>query len=66
VHGTFAGFTGFSVGVVAGQPVYIPVEVLTTVQEGIGSKPGQRTIDTEKNPNWWRLIASTGQPSFRN
>ena len=65
VHGAFAGFTGFSVGTVAGQIVYIPVELLTTIHEGKGSTPGQRKVDIDNNMNWWRLVASTGQPSFK-
>lgn len=66
VHGAFGGFTGFSVGTVAGQIVYIPVDLMTTTHEGKGSISGQRKVDIEKNMMWWRLVASTGQPSFRN
>lgn len=66
VHGAFAGFTGFSVGSVAGQIVYIPVELMTTMCEGKGAPPGQRKVDIDNNLIWWRLMASTGQPSFIN
>jgi 6-phosphofructokinase 1 len=66
VHGAFAGFTAFSVGTVAGQIVYIPVELMTTMCEGKGSTPGQRKVDVDNNMMWWRLMASTGQPSFKN
>jgi 6-phosphofructokinase 1 len=66
VHGAFAGFTGFSVGTVANQVVYIPVELMTTIHEGKNSTPGQRKVDIDNNMMWWRLVASTGQPSFRN
>ena len=66
VHGAFTGFTGFSVGTVAGQTVYIPVELMTTIHEGKGSIPGQRKVDVDNNMLWWKLVASTGQPSFRN
>lgn len=66
VHGAFAGFTGFSVGTVAGQIVYIPVELMTTICEGKGSSPGQRKVDVDNNLMWWRLMASTGQPSLIN
>ena len=66
VHGAFGGFTGFSVGTVASQIVLIPVELMTTMHEGKGSTPGQRKVDIDNNMMWWRLMASTGQPSFRN
>ena len=66
VHGAFAGFTGFSVGTVAGQLAMIPVDLLTKVCEGKNAIPGQRRIDVQSNLNWWRLMASTGQPRFRN
>jgi 6-phosphofructokinase 1 len=66
VHGAFAGFTGFSVGSVAGQIALIPVELMTQTCEGTGAPPGQRRVDVKNNLMWWRLVASTGQPSFRN
>ena len=66
VHGAFGGFTGFSVGTVAGQIVYIPVDLMTTTHEGKGSISGQRKVDIDNNMTWWRLVASTGQPAFRN
>jgi 6-phosphofructokinase 1 len=66
VHGAFTGFTGFSVGTVSGQAVYIPVSLLTSICEGKSAIPGQRKVDTERDLNWWRLMASTGQPSFRS
>ena len=66
VHGAFAGYTGFSVGTVAGQIVYIPVDLMTTTHEGKGSISGQRKVDIDNNMMWWRLVASTGQPGFRN
>jgi 6-phosphofructokinase 1 len=66
VHGAFAGFTGFSVGSVAGQVALIPVELMTQTCEGTGAPPGQRRFDVKNNLMWRRLVASTGQPSFRN
>lgn len=66
VHGTFAGFTGFSVGMVTGQVVFIPIDMIITVKEGNNATAGQRRVDLEENPLWWRLMANTGQPSFRN
>ena len=66
VHGAFAGFTAFSVGTVASQIVYIPVDLLSTICEGKGSTPGQRKVDIDNSMMWWRLMASTGQPSFKN
>jgi len=66
VHGLFAGFTGFTVGTVGGHPVYIPIDHLSEVKEGKDAKKGQRRVDIEGDMMWWRLMASTGQPSFRN
>ncbi|OMJ76371.1 hypothetical protein SteCoe_24272 [Stentor coeruleus] len=66
VHGAFAGFTGFSVGTVASQIVYVPVELMTSINEGKGANPGQRKVDVDNNMMWWRLMASTGQPSFKS
>ncbi|CAG9328983.1 unnamed protein product [Blepharisma stoltei] len=66
VHGTFAGFTGFSVGCVAGTPCFIPIDLMISTREGKNSLPGQRRVDLEGNYMWWRLMASTGQPSFIN
>ena len=52
VHGTMAGYTGFTVGVVRGALVFIPVEVLN-------SEPVRRL--KQKDPDFQRLLASTGQ-----
>lgn len=64
VHGAFAGFTGFSVGTVGGHSCFIPIRTLTSKKEGFEAKPGQRRVDPSNNLNWWRLLASTGQPIF--
>ncbi|CAG9316100.1 unnamed protein product [Blepharisma stoltei] len=66
VHGTFAGFTGFSVGNVTGQAVFIPIDLLISIKEGKDAKEGQRRVDIDENMMWWRLMANTGQPSFIN
>lgn len=66
IHGTFAGFTGFSTGNVGGQPVFIPIDMMIATKEGKNAWPGQRRVDLEDNMMWWRLMASTGQPSFIN
>ncbi len=57
MHSAFAGFTNFTSGVVNGHPVIIPVEYITSL--------GMRTIDTETDMDYLSLLASTGQPSFR-
>jgi len=66
VHGLFAGFTGFTVGTVGGRTAYIPIDYLVNTSEGKDSKSGQRKVDVDGDMMWWRLMASTGQPSFRN
>lgn len=66
VHGSFAGFTGFSVGLVSNQIAYLPVDLMTKIYEGKNASPGQRKVDVDNNMMWWKLMSSTGQPSFRN
>ena len=54
VHGAMAGYTGFSVGLVNNEPVYIPIPQL------VATSP--RSMD----PNgtvWSRIRAMTGQPN---
>ena len=63
-HGAFAGYTAFTVGTIAGASVLIPVQTITQAKEGKDAMPGQRRVDPERNIMWWRLMASTGQPSF--
>jgi 6-phosphofructokinase 1 len=64
VHGAFAGFTGFATGIVGGQSCFIPIKTLTSRHEGFEAKAGQRRVDPEHSAEWWRLMASTGQPVF--
>ncbi len=52
VHGTIAGYTGFTVGVVRGALVFIPVELLNETKV--------RRIQ-QNDPDFQRLLASTGQ-----
>jgi len=54
VHGTMAGFTGFSAGMVSTNYVYIPItEVI---------KAGPRKVDPH-GQMWYRLVTSTQQPA---
>jgi 6-phosphofructokinase 1 len=55
VHGAMAGFTNFTCGIVRGVTAFIPIKEITESHEAVIT-PGNR--------NWWRLVASTGQPSF--
>ena len=52
-----AGFTNFTSGFVNNKPVLIPVDYMTSL--------GMRTIDTEMDVEYLSLLASTGQPSFK-
>lgn len=54
VHGTMAGFTGFSVGLVNNQVVYIPIPQL------VAASPRQLDPHGE---TWQRVISMTGQPN---
>eukprot|EP01017_Pseudomicrothorax_dubius_P000673 TRINITY_DN0_c2357_g1_i1.p1 TRINITY_DN0_c2357_g1~~TRINITY_DN0_c2357_g1_i1.p1 ORF type:complete len:101 (+),score=23.18 TRINITY_DN0_c2357_g1_i1:23-325(+) len=56
VHGLFAGFTGFSIGLINGRTVMLPLSEITREL---------RKISKSSRP-WQRLLASTGQPSFLN
>ena len=64
VHGAFAGYTAFTVGLVGGRSGLIPVKTITEAMEGKNAVPGQRRVDPERDIMWWRLMASTGQPNF--
>ena len=57
-HGLMAGFTGFSVGHVNNNLVFIPL------QEIISNKYTNTIQSNDRH--WQRLLASTGQPSFLN
>ncbi|KAI5670291.1 hypothetical protein M9H77_10655 [Catharanthus roseus] len=54
VHGTMAGFTGFTVGPVNSRFAYIPINRVTETQN----------IVKLTDRMWARLLASTNQPSF--
>uniref|UniRef100_A0A7S1CPR1 Phosphofructokinase domain-containing protein n=1 Tax=Bicosoecida sp. CB-2014 TaxID=1486930 RepID=A0A7S1CPR1_9STRA len=55
VHGAFAGYTGFTVGQVAGQTVWIPISAVAQ----------SRTCRVStKSRLYARLLGSTGQPSY--
>lgn len=56
VHGTMSGFSGFCTALVNNKSCYIPVDLLTQ---------GNKKIQP-KSRKWQRLLAATGQPSFRN
>jgi len=58
VHGAFAGFTGFTSGVVNLKGVFIPIDYLNTL--------GSRTLDPTTNSDYLYMMGSTGQPKFRN
>ena len=57
-HGLMAGFTGFSVGHVNNQTVFIPIDEIVSKTYANKILPYDRS--------WQRLLASTGQPSFIN
>lgn len=54
VHGAMAGITGFSVGLVNGKVVYLPIPQL------VASSP--RSMDPQ-GTTWERILAMTGQPN---
>ncbi|KAG2699598.1 hypothetical protein I3760_07G198800 [Carya illinoinensis] len=54
VHGTMAGYTGFTSGLVNGRQTYIPFNRVTERQN--------KVVITDRM--WARLLASTNQPSF--
>ncbi|KAI4316075.1 hypothetical protein L6164_024092 [Bauhinia variegata] len=56
VHGTMAGYTGFTVGLVNGRQTYIPFNRITERQNQV--------VITDRM--WARLLSSTNQPSFMN
>ena len=56
VHGAMAGYTCFSCGLVNGVTSYLPVEIVAT---GGPAKLKEGSI------MWQRMLASSGQPSFR-
>lgn len=55
VHGAFAGLTGFTVGPVNGRHAWLPITQVTK----------QSSQVNPKDRMWARLLASTGQPSFK-
>lgn len=58
VHGTFAGFTGFTSGVVNLKGCIIPINYLNDV--------GLKKIDPKHSSDYFYLIGSTGQPAFKS
>eukprot|EP00871_Galdieria_phlegrea_P001173 jgi/Galph1/2056/GphlegSOOS_G759.1 len=54
VHGSFAGYTGFTVGPVNGRHAYIPMKDIVK---------SQKQVDL-RDRMWSRLVNSTGQPDF--
>ncbi|KAJ8464773.1 hypothetical protein OPV22_027325 [Ensete ventricosum] len=56
LHGTMAGYTGFTVGPVNGRHAYIPFHRITEKQN--------KVVITDRM--WARLLSSTNQPSFIN
>ncbi|KAE8677151.1 ATP-dependent 6-phosphofructokinase 1 [Hibiscus syriacus] len=54
VHGTMAGYTGFTCGLVHGRHTYIPFNRITEKQN--------KVVITDRM--WARLLSSTNQPSF--
>ncbi len=58
MHSAFAGFTNFTSGVINNHPVIIPVDFISSL--------GMRTIDTEIDMDYLSMLASTGQPSFKD
>ncbi|EKX45877.1 hypothetical protein GUITHDRAFT_163159 [Guillardia theta CCMP2712] len=54
VHGAFAGFTGFTVGLVNSRTVYIPMRLISS---------GTRRLNP-KGRTWQRVCAITQQPTF--
>lgn len=55
VHGAFAGYTGFTVGEVCGQTVWIPITAVSQTRP-------RRVLTSSRL--YARLLGSTGQPSF--
>lgn len=55
VHSVMGGYTDFSVGIVRDTPCMIPLSLLT-------SQDSRRF--KRRDPEWQRLIGSTGQPNF--
>jgi len=55
VHCVMAGYTDFSLGLVRSYPVMIPLNVM------MDQMPKKMK---RKDPNWQRLVQSTGQPNF--
>mmetsp|Transcript_2651 Transcript_2651/g.11601 ORF Transcript_2651/g.11601 Transcript_2651/m.11601 type:complete len:506 (-) Transcript_2651:1765-3282(-) len=54
VHGAFAGYTGFTVGLIRTHYVYIPMEVISQ---------GRIEVDVESR-SWEEVMLTTGQPNF--
>ncbi|GJQ09226.1 hypothetical protein GpartN1_g1017.t1 [Galdieria partita] len=54
VHGSFAGYTGFTVGPINGRHAYIPMTEIVTAQKQVDLRDRM----------WSRLVNSTGQPDF--
>jgi len=54
VHGSMAGYTAFTVGIVNNRYVFLPIPALITSPSGIN--PTGKT--------WFRLMQSTRQPDF--
>ncbi|EME32540.1 6-phosphofructokinase [Galdieria sulphuraria] len=54
VHGSFAGYTGFTVGPIHGRHAYIPMTEIVTAQKQVDLRDRM----------WSRLVNSTGQPDF--
>ena len=57
VHSAFSGFTNFTSGVINNHPVIIPVDYISSL--------GMRKIETYTDMDYLSLLASTGQPSFK-
>ncbi|EGR34828.1 hypothetical protein IMG5_000550 [Ichthyophthirius multifiliis] len=58
VHGSMAGYTGFTVGHINNRIAYIPLEQIINFGTNRCIKPEDR--------DWQRLLASNGQPNFQN
>lgn len=58
VHCSFAGWTGFTSGVVNMRGVIIPIDHITSI--------GNKTINPKTNSDYLNMLGSTGQPAFRN
>jgi 6-phosphofructokinase 1 len=55
VHGAMAGYTGFSVGMVTGRTVYIPIDVIVKASPAYLNPKGS---------TWERVLAMTHQPNW--